>query len=84
MGWFEGDSWRLTLTWNQHLNQEEALQVGKLEEILCYHHPRREIADQVNWDSKQKFTPKKFSSVVQKANYRGAMCDNLVASVWMR
>ena len=65
MSWFEGLTWRWTLSWTRELTHEEQHQLIELQDILGHHHPVRNERDRVQWGTKGSFSGR---DLILKAN----------------
>jgi len=82
VGWFEGLTWRWTLSWKRELTSEEQQQLVELQDILVHRHPMRNERDRVQWGTKESFSVR---DLILKANnllQDGAAVDSLVCTVW--
>ena len=82
MGWFEGQTWRWTLTWQRELTAEEQPQFSQLLGLLQHHHPVRNTRDIIKWGTKGTFAVKELISKANSLSNEEAGIDNLVCTVW--
>ena len=62
MGWFEGNTWRWTLSWGRELTEKEEQQVVQLQGILGRESPSREGKDTILWCLKLEYNIKVISA----------------------
>ena len=82
MGWFEGHTWRWTLSWRRELTLEEQSHFSQLLNLLHCHYPARNARDGIKWGTKESFAVKDIISKANNLINEGAAVDSLVCTVW--
>ena len=82
MSWFEGQTWRWTLSWVRQLLHEEQSQLDSLQNLLQESHLKRNVKDMTLWCIKDTFSVKKLISTIDSLAHQFAAVDSLVCTVW--
>jgi len=82
MGWFEGHTWRWTLSWRRELTLEEQSHFSQLLDLLHCRYPVRNARDGIKWGTKGSFAVKDLISKTNNLINEGTTVDSLVCTVW--